>query len=90
VLGREPSRAELNKVMQRRLHHLYQTVADSDDYRVLDGVEELLPRMLEQGYLLGLVTGNVEAAAHIKRTARGSTGISPSAATVRTPPTGAS
>src|SRR5207344_2386290 len=27
---------------------------------------ELLPQMLEQGYLLGLVTGNVEAAAHIK------------------------
>jgi phosphoglycolate phosphatase len=66
VLGREPSRAELNKVMERRLHHLYQTVADSDDYRVLEGVEELLTRMLEEGYLLGLVTGNVEAAAHIK------------------------
>jgi phosphoglycolate phosphatase len=66
VLGHEPSRAELGKLMERRLHHLYQTVADSDDYRVLDGVEELLPRMLEEGYLLGLVTGNVEAAAHIK------------------------
>ena len=66
VLGREPTRAELVKLMERRLDHLYETVADSDDYRVLDGVEELLPRMLEQGYLLGLVTGNVEAAAHIK------------------------
>jgi phosphoglycolate phosphatase len=66
VLGREPTQAELNKVMERRLHYLYQTVADSDDYRVLEGVEELLPQMLEQGYLLGLVTGNVEAAAHIK------------------------
>ncbi len=66
VLGHEPSRAELGKLMERRLHHLYQTVADSDDYRVLDGVEELLPRMLQEGYLLGLVTGNVEAAAHIK------------------------
>jgi hypothetical protein len=32
---------------------------------VLEGVEELLPRMLEEGYLLGLVTGNVEAAAHL-------------------------
>ena len=42
------------------------TVAQSPDYRVLAGVEELLPQMLEQGYLLGLVTGNVEAAAHIK------------------------
>jgi phosphoglycolate phosphatase len=66
VLGREPTRAELNKVMERRLHYLYQTVAESPDYRVLAGVEELLPQMLEQGYLLGLVTGNVEAAAHIK------------------------
>jgi phosphoglycolate phosphatase len=66
VLGHEPTRAELNKVMERRLHHLYQTVAQSPDYRVLAGVEELLPQMLEQGYLLGLVTGNVEAAAHIK------------------------
>ena len=64
VLGHEPSRAELGKLMERRLHHLYQTVADSDDYRVL--VEELLPRMLQEGYLLGLVTGNVEAAADIK------------------------
>jgi phosphoglycolate phosphatase len=53
VLGREPTRAELSKVMERRLHYLYQTVADSDDYRVLEGVEELLPQMLEQGYLLG-------------------------------------
>jgi phosphoglycolate phosphatase len=66
VLGSDPSRAELGKLMERRLHYLYQTVADSDDYRVLEGVEELLPRMLEEGYLLGLVTGNVEAAAHIK------------------------
>jgi phosphoglycolate phosphatase len=41
-------------------------MTDPDDYRVLDGVEELLPQMLEEGYLLGLVTGNVEAAAHIK------------------------
>jgi phosphoglycolate phosphatase len=64
--GREPTRAELAKVMERRIEHLYQTVADSDEYRVLEGVEELLPRMLEEGYLLGLVTGNVEAAAHIK------------------------
>jgi phosphoglycolate phosphatase len=52
--------------MERRLYYLYQTVAQSPDYRVLAGVEELLPQMLEQGYLLGLVTGNVEAAAHIK------------------------
>jgi phosphoglycolate phosphatase-like HAD superfamily hydrolase len=29
-------------------------------------VEELLPKLIEDGYLLGLVTGNVEAAAHVK------------------------
>jgi phosphoglycolate phosphatase len=66
VLGRQPTRTELGKLMERRLHHLYRTVEESDDYRILEGVEELLPRMLEEGYLLGLVTGNVEAAAHIK------------------------
>ena len=53
VLGREPTRAELAKVMERRIDHLYQTVAGSDEYRVLDGVEELLPRTLEQGYRSG-------------------------------------
>ncbi len=66
VLHRQPSRAEFAKLLERRLHYLYQTVADSKDYRVLDGVEELLPRLLDEGYLLGIVTGNLEAAAHIK------------------------
>jgi phosphoglycolate phosphatase len=66
VLHREPSRAEFTKLMERRIHYLYRTVADSKRYRVLDGVEELLPRLLEAGHQLGLVTGNVKAAAHIK------------------------
>ena len=29
-------------------------------------MEELLPKLIDDGYLLGLVTGNLEAAAHIK------------------------
>jgi phosphoglycolate phosphatase-like HAD superfamily hydrolase len=33
---------------------------------VLPGVNELLPKLLEEGYMTGLITGNVEAAAHIK------------------------
>src|ERR1035437_5625381 len=66
VLNRQPRRAEFAKLLERRLYYLYQTVADSKDYRVLDGVEELLPRLLDDGYLLGIVTGNLEAAAHIK------------------------
>jgi phosphoglycolate phosphatase-like HAD superfamily hydrolase len=32
----------------------------------MPGIEELLPRLIEDGLLLGLVTGNIEAAAHIK------------------------
>jgi phosphoglycolate phosphatase len=66
VLHRDPERKEFTRLLERRLHYLHQTVADSPDYRVLPGVEELLPRMIDDGYLLGLVTGNVEAAAHVK------------------------
>jgi len=66
VLHRDPSRAEFAKLLERRVHYLYQTVAESDGYRVLDGVDELLPQLLDAGYLLGVVTGNVENAAHIK------------------------
>jgi phosphoglycolate phosphatase-like HAD superfamily hydrolase len=51
---------------ERRLFYLHQTVAESKDYRVLSGVEELLPKLIDDGYLLGLVTGNLDAAAHIK------------------------
>ena len=66
VLHRQPSRAEFTTLLERRLHYLYETVANSKDYRVLDGVEEVLPQLIAAGYLLGIVTGNPEAAAHIK------------------------
>jgi phosphoglycolate phosphatase-like HAD superfamily hydrolase len=66
VLHREPERKEFTRLLERRLHHLHQTVEESEGYRVLAGVEELLPRLIEDGYLVGLVTGNTEAAAHIK------------------------
>ncbi|MGH9063958.1 MAG: HAD family hydrolase [Acidimicrobiales bacterium] len=66
VLHREPSDEEFGKLLERRLHYLHGAVADSDGYRVLDGVEELLAGLIGDGYLLGLVTGNLEAAAHIK------------------------
>ncbi len=32
----------------------------------MPGIEELLERLVDDGHLLGLTTGNVEAAAHIK------------------------
>jgi phosphoglycolate phosphatase len=66
VVGHAPARKEFSILLERRLHHLFDTVAESAGYRVLAGVEELLPRLLRAGYLLGLVTGNGEAAAHIK------------------------
>jgi phosphoglycolate phosphatase len=66
VLNRKPERKEFTRLLERRLHYLHTTVAESKQYRVLPGVDELLPKLIEGGYLLGLVTGNVEAAAHIK------------------------
>lgn len=66
VLHRQPERNEFTKLLERRLHYLYQTVAESAGYHMLPGVEELLPKLIADGYLLGLVTGNLEAAAHIK------------------------
>ena len=66
VLNRKPERGELSRLFERRLHYLHATVEESEHYRVLPGAEELLLKLIEEGYLLGLVTGNLEAAAHIK------------------------
>jgi len=66
VVGREGTPEERSKAIGRYLHHLPETVAASEGYRVMPGVEELLDRLLDDGFLLGLVTGNIEAAAHIK------------------------
>ncbi len=41
-------------------------MADSKNYQVLPGVRETLNRLRKEGYLLGLTTGGIEAAAHIK------------------------
>ena len=66
AIGREGSQEERSRAIAAYLRHLPDTVAEAGDYRVMPGVEELLPRLIERGVLLGLVTGNVEAAAHIK------------------------
>jgi phosphoglycolate phosphatase len=66
VLKRKPERKEFTRLMERRLHYLHGAVEESEGYKVFPGVDELLPKLIEDGYLLGLVTGNVEAAAHIK------------------------
>ena len=66
VLGREPDAREFARLLGRRNELLTTTVAESNGYRVLPGVKELLPRLCRDGYLLGLTTGGVETAAHIK------------------------
>jgi phosphoglycolate phosphatase len=66
VIGREGSAEERAKAIGCYLKHLPDAVAESDGYRVMPGIEELLDRLIEVGVLLGLVTGNIEAAAHIK------------------------
>ena len=66
VIGREPTDEEMAKLMGRRLEYLPEEVDSSDGYRVMPGVERVLDDLIERGVLLGLVTGNVEAAAHVK------------------------
>jgi beta-phosphoglucomutase-like phosphatase (HAD superfamily) len=66
VLGREPSDEEMARLMAKRLEYLPDEVESSKGYRVMPGVEELLDRLIDDGVLLGLTSGNVEAAAHIK------------------------
>jgi phosphoglycolate phosphatase len=66
VIGRDGSEAERAAAIAAYLGHLADAVAESTGYRVMPGIEELLPRLAQQGVLLGIVTGNIESAAHIK------------------------
>ena len=66
VLHREPTPHELAQLIQRRLEHLPDAVADSEGYRVLPGVPERLKQLSRDGHLLGIITGNGDGAAHIK------------------------
>ena len=66
VVGREGEQAERARVIAAYLRHLPDAVAESDGYRLMPGVEEVLDRLIDAGMLLGLVTGNIEAAAHVK------------------------
>ena len=66
VLGRKPTPLELAQVVQRRLEHLPEAVAESEKYRVLPGVPERLQQLSRAGHLLGLITGNGDGAAFIK------------------------
>jgi phosphoglycolate phosphatase-like HAD superfamily hydrolase len=66
VIGRKPTSLELAQVVQRRLEHLPEAVAESEKYRVLPGVPDRLQELSRAGHLLGLITGNGDGAAFIK------------------------
>ncbi|MBE0607846.1 MAG: HAD hydrolase-like protein [Dehalococcoidia bacterium] len=66
VLGREPTDREMARLLAAYLDRLDVEVERSPGYRVLPGVESLLPQLVDAGILLGVVSGALEAAAHIK------------------------
>jgi phosphoglycolate phosphatase-like HAD superfamily hydrolase len=66
TLGREPTTDEVIRLMMRYVLRLPEEVASSPGYRVMPGVHDLLERLVGADTLLGLVTGNIEGAAHIK------------------------
>lgn len=66
VLHREPTRHELAQLIQRRLEHLPEAVAESEGYKVLPGVPERLKQLSRDGHLLGIITGNGDGAAAVK------------------------
>jgi phosphoglycolate phosphatase len=66
VLHRKPTPRELAQLVQRRLEHLPEAVAESTGYRVLPGVPQRLRQLSREGHLLGIITGNGDGAAAIK------------------------
>ena len=66
VIGREPTTGEMARLLAAYLDRLVTEVQESPGYRVMPGVTALLPRLVDAGIVLGLVSGALEAAAHIK------------------------
>jgi phosphoglycolate phosphatase len=66
VIGRDGSEGERAAAIAAYLSHLADAVAESPGYRVMPGIDALLARLTGAGVLLGVVTGNIEAAAQIK------------------------
>jgi phosphoglycolate phosphatase len=66
VIGRDGSDQERAGAISGYLSHLQDAVDESRGYRLMPGIEGLLARLAGEGLLLGIVTGNIESAAHIK------------------------
>lgn len=65
-MGREPEPRELARLLSAYLQRITVEVGEAERYRVLPGVEELLPRLCDAGVLVGLTTGLLEGAARAK------------------------
>jgi phosphoglycolate phosphatase len=72
-------RAGIARLLTTHLEWLPEEAETSEHYRVLPGAEALLGRLCQAGCLVGIVTGALEAAAHIKLTRAASIGSSHSA-----------
>ena len=66
VLGRDPRPNEVDDLTDAYLRYLPDSVASSDHYRLSPGIIGLLERLLSEGLVLGLTTGNIELAARVK------------------------
>src|SRR3954449_10969796 len=66
VIGRDGTEEERAQAIAGYLSQLEAAVEESSGYTVEPGIEALLTRLSDEGVLLGIVTGNIESAAHIK------------------------
>jgi phosphoglycolate phosphatase len=66
VMHRDPSHDELARLYAKYLWHLAEDIWTSKEYRVLDGAQALLQRLSEAGVLIGVISGAMEGAAHLK------------------------
>jgi phosphoglycolate phosphatase len=66
VIGRDGDEEEIAPAIANYLAHLEAAVEESPGYEVKPGIVDLLTRLSGEGALLGIVTGNVEPAAHLK------------------------
>ncbi len=66
VIGREPTDREMARLLGAYLDRLEFEVSQSPGYRVMPGVESLLPELIGASVLIGIVSGALEAATHIK------------------------
>ncbi|HPA44300.1 MAG TPA: HAD family hydrolase [bacterium] len=66
-LGKSPSEDELEKILENLVRHLPEELQRSENYRLLDGVAEILEELSRRkDVILGLETGNTEPAAELK------------------------